>query len=251
MVAGPIPAERPCKKNPLLLVCPVRAVEIVRMEKMVGLFAKRLSKVFLVQLLDIWVFVALAQRLPGIFLIQGLRTGLQHIEIPVMQRLTAAADATARASHDFDHMVLATFVTDVFQKLAGIPQSMRYPHLEREAVEVDGRFPQSFQSPNLRESHFFKLLAKHCRQEHTVGFYADKLNRTPKYLSGAIRKLSGRSVPEWITMNLLRESKSMLKTTGMTVLEISEDLNFSSPSVFVQFFRRHTGITPLQYRRRG
>ena len=98
---------------------------------------------------------------------------------------------------------------------------------------------------------FFKLLAKHCRQEHTVGFYADKLNRTPKYLSGAIRKLSGRSVPEWITMNLLRESKSMLKTTGMTVLEISEDLNFSSPSVFVQFFRRHTGLTPLQYRRRG
>ena len=40
-----------------------------------------------------------------------------------------------------------------------------------------------------------------------------------------------------------------LKVTDKTVLEISEELNFSSPSVMVQFFRHHTGITPLQYRK--
>lgn len=98
---------------------------------------------------------------------------------------------------------------------------------------------------------FFKLLAAHYRQEHTVEFYADRLNRTPKYLSGAIRKLTGRSVPEWIAANLIREAKNMLKVSDMTVLEISEELNFSSPSVFVQFFRRNTGVTPLQYRKQG
>lgn len=97
---------------------------------------------------------------------------------------------------------------------------------------------------------FFKLLARHYRKEHTVGFYADRLNRTPKYLSSAIRKLSGRSVPEWIAINLIRESRNLLKTSDKTVLEISEELNFSSPSVFVQFFRHHTGVTPLQYRKR-
>ncbi len=98
---------------------------------------------------------------------------------------------------------------------------------------------------------FFRLLAQYYRQHHTVGFYADRLNRTPKYLSGAIRKLSGRSVSEWIALNLVREARSLLKTTDRTVLEISEDLNFSSPSVFIQFFRQHTGVTPLKYRRHG
>lgn len=98
---------------------------------------------------------------------------------------------------------------------------------------------------------FFKLLAGHYIQEHTVEFYADRLNRTPKYLSGAIRKLTGRSVSEWIAANLIREAKNLLKSSDRTVLEISEDLNFSSPSVFVQFFRRNTGVTPLQYRKRG
>ena len=43
----------------------------------------------------------------------------------------------------------------------------------------------------------------------------------------------------------------MLKVTDKSILEISEELNFSSPSVFVQFFRHNTGITPLQYRKQA
>lgn len=98
---------------------------------------------------------------------------------------------------------------------------------------------------------FFKLLAKYYRTEHNIGFYADRLNRTPKYLSGAIKRLSGRSVSEWINSTLVSESKMLLKVTDKTVQEISEELNFSSLSVFVQFFRHYTGITPLQYRKHG
>ena len=96
---------------------------------------------------------------------------------------------------------------------------------------------------------FFKLMAKHYRTEHNVAFYAAKLHRTPKYLSGAIRRISGRSVAEWINSTLVSEIKMQLKTTDKTVLEISEELNFSSPSVMVQFFRHYTGITPLRYRK--
>ena len=95
----------------------------------------------------------------------------------------------------------------------------------------------------------FKVMAKQYRTEHNVAFYAAKLHRTPKYLSGAIRRISGRSVAEWINSTLVSEIKMLLKTTDKTVLEISEELNFSSPSVMVQFFRHYTGITPLRYRK--
>lgn len=96
---------------------------------------------------------------------------------------------------------------------------------------------------------FFRLLAKHYRKQHNVGFYADRLHRTPKYFSGAVRRISGRSVYDWISTMLLSDSRLLLQTTDMTVLEISEELGFSSPSVFVQFFRHHTGTTPLKYRK--
>lgn len=97
---------------------------------------------------------------------------------------------------------------------------------------------------------FFKLLTAHYRSEHNVAFYAGRLHRTPKYFSEAIRRISGRSVSDWITTMLLSDCKLLLQTTDRTILEISEELGFSSPSVFVQFFRHHTGITPLQYRKR-
>lgn len=96
---------------------------------------------------------------------------------------------------------------------------------------------------------FFILLARYYKKERNVAFYAEKMNRTPKYLSGEIRRITGRSILEWLNEVILVEMKLQLKTTDHTILQISEELNFSTPSVFVQFFRHHTGMTPLKYRK--
>lgn len=127
--------------------------------------------------------------------------------------------------------VLMLEICNAYRKLSGIYSGTAKPRQEQFTDD------------------FFKLLTANYKTEHNVGFYADKLNRTPKYLSETIKRLSGRSVPDWINTMLVSEIKLLLKTTDKTILEISEELNFSSPSVFVQFFRHHTGTTPLQYRK--
>ncbi|MBQ8169520.1 MAG: AraC family transcriptional regulator [Bacteroidales bacterium] len=91
---------------------------------------------------------------------------------------------------------------------------------------------------------FFHLLAVYYNENRTVQFYADKLNITSKYLTTAIKKTTGRPVLEWLHEAVLIEAKMLLKTTDLTVQEISDRLNFSSPSAFVQFFKKHTGTTP-------
>ena len=50
--------------------------------------------------------------------------------------------------------------------------------------------------------------------------------------------------PLFLHEAVLVEAKMLLKTTDLTVQEISDRLNFSSPSAFVQFFKKHTGTTP-------
>lgn len=95
---------------------------------------------------------------------------------------------------------------------------------------------------------FFMLLATYYKTYRNVAFYADKMNRTPKYLSEKIKEITGRSIREWIDEAIMTEIKIQLKTTDKTILQISDELNFSSPSVFVQFFRHHTGTTPLKYK---
>ena len=97
---------------------------------------------------------------------------------------------------------------------------------------------------------FFLLLAKHYKTEHSVSFYADKMALTPKYLTTAIKRITGKSILTWINNAIIIEIKIQLKTTDKTILQISEDLNFSTPSAMIQFFKLHIGTNPLKYRHR-
>lgn len=97
-------------------------------------------------------------------------------------------------------------------------------------------------------NHFFELLRTHFKQERTVSFYADKLCITPKYLSSIIKKVTGATILSWIHESIIVESKMLLKTTDLTVLQISDELNFPNPSFFGKFFKEHTEMTPLEFR---
>lgn len=105
----------------------------------------------------------------------------------------------------------------------------------------------TIKSDNLSDK-FFKLLAVNYRKNRSVNFYAAQLNLTPKYLSTAIKKVTGRPILEWIHEAILIDAKMLLRTTNLTIQEISDELNFSSSSAFVQFIKKHTNQTPNKLR---
>ena len=109
--------------------------------------------------------------------------------------------------------------------------------------------PQSRMRHEQLSDDFFRLLSRHHRRERAVGFYADRMNLTPKYLSKAIRRITGKRVPEWIAQMVMIDAKMLLRTTRQSVLEVSEILNFPNVSTFVQYFKAHSGVTPLKYRK--
>lgn len=95
---------------------------------------------------------------------------------------------------------------------------------------------------------FVRLVGEYHTKHRNVGFYADKLCLTPKYLSKLIKSASGRSAPEWIDAYVILEAKNMLKYSDMTIKEIVWHLNFPNQSVFYKFFKARTGMTPSGYR---
>lgn len=97
--------------------------------------------------------------------------------------------------------------------------------------------------------HLVDLIEQHYRKERGVEFYADKLCLSPKYLSNLSKAISGYTVQELVFKAIVREAIMQLKNTQKTVLEISEELNFPNPSYFGTFFRKQTGMSPLQMRR--
>ena len=96
---------------------------------------------------------------------------------------------------------------------------------------------------------FIRLVADYHMQYRNVGFYADKLCLTPKYLSRLIKNATGKSAPEWIDAYVILEAKNLLKYSNNTIKEIVYKLNFPNQSVFYKFFKVRTGMTPSEYRK--
>lgn len=96
---------------------------------------------------------------------------------------------------------------------------------------------------------FYDLLFANHKKEHMVTWYADKLCLTPKYFSTVIKKTTGKSAGEWISIVLALKAKTLLDSyQELTVTEIADLLGFSSNASFCRFFRRMNGMSPTEYR---
>ncbi|MFP3833750.1 helix-turn-helix domain-containing protein [Chryseobacterium sp. SIMBA_028] len=96
--------------------------------------------------------------------------------------------------------------------------------------------------------HFFELLNKHGHLERSVLFYSNQLHLSPQYLSSFIKKETGKPIKQWISYRVIKQAKELLKTTPLSIKEISNQLQFVDSSLFCRYFRRCTGITANTYR---
>ncbi|NLX65821.1 MAG: AraC family transcriptional regulator [Bacteroidales bacterium] len=95
---------------------------------------------------------------------------------------------------------------------------------------------------------FISLLSQNFRKEKNIGWYADKFSLTSKYLSKLIYEVSSKHAGEWIKDYIILEAKALLKSSSLTVLQISDELGFSNQSHFGSYFKRYTAVSPRQYK---
>lgn len=139
---------------------------------------------------------------------------------------------------DCDHSKKLNMMNDMFDVLFYALSKYRNEEVGDESA-ADGILFQ----------RFYDLLTENHSKEHEVAWYAGKLCLTPKYFSTVIKKTTGRSAGEWISIVLSLRAKSLLDSyQELTVTEIADSLGFSSKSAFCRFFRRMNGMSPTEYR---
>lgn len=119
----------------------------------------------------------------------------------------------------------------------------------------DGLYRRQMESRQASQSReqtifdrFIYLVNQHATREHQIGFYADKMCLTQRYLGTVIRQASGTTAKEWIDRALVEHVKIELKHTDKPIAQISDEMNFPSASFFSKYFKRETGLTPGDYR---
>jgi len=141
--------------------------------------------------------------------------------------------------HTFYSQIVKIEATDFILELAD-SFAKRMPEIEESLLKDSRREDVLHQ--------FMLLIMEHCKQQHEVTFYADKLNMTPGNLSRVITGASGRPPIKWISDALIAEAKILLRSPGMNVQQVSLELNFADQSSFGKFFKKHTSLTPAEYK---
>lgn len=85
-------------------------------------------------------------------------------------------------------------------------------------------------------------------EHRDVKFYADAQYLTQRHFATQIQSKSGKSPLQWIALFVITKAKHLLDDPRKSIKEIAFELNFADISTFGRYFKRHTGISPSDYR---
>ncbi len=92
----------------------------------------------------------------------------------------------------------------------------------------------------LVENHYVKM--KEPRQ------YADLMNLSPSYLNSICKQALGKTLTDIISDRIILEAKRLFSYTDLNVSQVANRLNFTDASYFIRFFKKHTSLTPEQFK---
>ena len=158
---------------------------------------------------------------------------------PINGLLHATCAIFADTDHRFRNQIarnhLQSFLLDVYDKVHRL-----FTHKE---IEGGNR-------PNELFHKFVTLVHEHCCSQRDVVFYADRLCISTKYLTSICRSLMGGSAKKVIDDFTALEIKVLLQSTDLSIQEIADRLSFPDQSYLGRYFKRHEGVSPMEYRAR-
>jgi AraC-like DNA-binding protein len=120
-------------------------------------------------------------------------------------------------------------------------------------IRLNRCFAETYQLSSETENNtisfmFKQLLQSEVKNNKTISFYSQKLGVSRITLNKCVKDQFGITCSEMMNEFLLFEIKSLLLYSNLNINEIADLLNFSESNHLSRFFKRHTNITPREYR---
>ncbi len=94
----------------------------------------------------------------------------------------------------------------------------------------------------------FAYIDQHYKTEIRVKEIADSINYSPASLAYMVRRLSGRSIYQWVVRRRMEEAARLLQDSGMSIEEIAYTVGYVNLPAFFRQFKKHFRETPGDYR---
>lgn len=239
----------------------------------------RKQKVFLERMGPAAPFYKLFEHLPGVsFFAKNDRFELVCANSAFLERLGFAAEADIIGNTDYDlfpksladhfraddawvmtHGRPRLHIVELFINSDGLPDwylTNKLPVLDRDG-EVMGIMgtTQNYESdkriiqPYLRLEPAIDFIRARFREKISVKDVAATVHLSVRQLDRRFREILKMSPQEFITKLRMKTACELLSRGRENILDIALNLGFYDQSSFTFQFRKHLGVTPLQYRR--
>ncbi|MCL3781431.1 helix-turn-helix domain-containing protein [Prolixibacteraceae bacterium JC049] len=95
---------------------------------------------------------------------------------------------------------------------------------------------------------FEELVQARHHQRLSLSEYASCLNISAIYLSECVKKVNKKAPKQIIIDYQILKAKSLLLQSNRTIAEVAQSIGFEEATYFTKFFRKHTGLSPKQFR---
>lgn len=188
------------------------------------------------------------------------------LELPLLQRALEevfGADASQAHLRDvsaFTDDVLSSLMERLREELMRVHASPLYVqgiaqaiaiHLARNYCEtLEEAHSRSPSLPGYKLKQITDWMAEHVAEEFSLKRLAAQAGLSKFHFQRLFKSAVGVS-PSRYQINLrMNEARRLLRETKMSVIDVALEVGYTNPSHFAHLFRRETGLSPSDYRRR-
>ncbi|MFB5676286.1 helix-turn-helix domain-containing protein [Paenibacillus terreus] len=201
-------------------------------------------------------------------LIRALKSGergeLRLLSEDLCTAVRANPQATPESFHAYIQLLLMTgyrwLERSARDSGAEMPASgLRMPSLETLLADPEGAFTLHLEemmniyltwsdSTNLYIKEAIAFIRGNLVHNITLQQVAAHIHVHPNYLSDLFKRETGRNYIEFVTAERMERAMAALSGTSLRVKEIAKNVGYEDMKYFTQLFKRHTGLTPSEYR---
>lgn len=96
-----------------------------------------------------------------------------------------------------------------------------------------------------------EMIRTRYAQRLSVDMLADEAHYSPAHLSTLFRQETGMTIGDMLLRTRLNAAMTLLRTTRDSVFTIAQQAGYTDVQYFSRVFKRFSGMTPVEYRKRG
>jgi len=113
---------------------------------------------------------------------------------------------------------------------------------------TDG-LPSSHETDKIEKVKSFA--ERNCYKKLCLKDAAIAVSLSPKYLSRIFKKSTGMAFSEYRLKIKIKEAKALLKASAYNIDQISQKMGYENTESFIRMFKKITGHTPKEYRKKN